>query len=38
MAVTIGRNYTVSHFWSQHQNGSQTAVSGLAGHADNTIF
>jgi len=26
MAVTIGRNYTISRFWSQHQNSTKSAV------------
>jgi len=45
MAVTSGRNYTISHFWSQHKNSSKSAVyssksaeSGLAGHSGFTIF
>jgi len=25
MAVTIGRNYTILRFWSQHKNSTQSA-------------
>jgi len=38
MSVTIGRNYTILRFWSQHKNSSKSAVPGLAGHADLTIL